>query len=444
MIRDEILWSAVQYEEEGNFIEFRKFDFDRKKEILDLIRQNNIKEINNIIKKFELGLNSKFNLNFIIVIDIIFLERYRQVYEKMKIGFLEYIADLWNFLAEMYNEKRIEIYNEPLFFNFTRKFLIDNKNFDALEFKNVITKLLPPQNVVFSFFQDNTTISFAILTTPYKFVFTFLDSSEIQELFKKAKKKKRPPSETMENFAKRLHKNYRVFYNERYLKISAAFVMKLEIIDYIKDVIEKYNFKRFLMKFAEYIKNTDTLWTSDGKIVLFRRWGKTFLGFDIEKLNPSSILNFNSAIKFLYGYQSRALMFIFDQDVKLHVILGLDLLKGSLRRFFIIPLNTVNQIFEQEKNVEKALLMAKDSLSEQLGMWVNTIIGVRYTDLNKFSAILSLGTSIGGALKFLKMIDNFIKYEMLIMPINPLLDVMKKEGSVKTIKKLYFPLILQG
>ena len=61
----------------------------------------------------------------------------------------------------------------------------------------------------------------------------------------------------------------------------------------------------------------------------------------------------------------------------------------------------------------------------------------------KFSIFLSMGTSVGGALKFLKMLDNFIKYEMIFLPINPLIDLMKKEGSVKTIKKLYFPMLLK-
>ncbi|MHA1378331.1 MAG: hypothetical protein ACTSRG_08105 [Candidatus Helarchaeota archaeon] len=444
--RDKILWSAAQYEENGNYLDFKKIEFIDSKEILRLIRQNKIKDVHNNIQKLKCGLNPNFNLNSIILIDIYFLEQYKSVHKKMEIEFLDHIANFWRFLAKMYESGRIEILNEPLFFNFLRKFLTDNKNFDASEFKNIITKLLPPQNVVFYLFNDENeekTVAFAILTTPYRSVFTFLDKKEIQEVLKKIKKKKSSQGEIMVNFAKRLHKNYRVFYNEKFLKVSAAFVLKFEILDYLRDILKNYNFKHALVKFAEYIKNSDKLWTSDGKIVLFRRWGSTFLDFDVEKLDPSSITNINSGVRFIYGYKARTLIFIFDQDVNLLSIFGLKLKNGSLEKFYNISTDKVIDIFIKEKNVENALKIAKNTLSEELGCWINHVIGVRYTDLNKFSAILSMGTSINGALKFLKMLDNFFRYEMLIYPIEPFLDLFKKEGSIKTIKRLFFPIMMQ-
>ncbi len=442
--RDEILWSAVQHEENGNYVDFLRFEFEEQVDALELIRTNSIKKVNDYIKQKVEGLHSRFDLNFVIILDVKFLEGYEDVYEMMKTGFLDHVSGLWNFLARMLEENRIEIYNEPLFFNFLRKFVTDNKNFDAMEFKNIISKLLPPQNVIFSLFDDATdsTISFAILTTPYKFVFTFLEPDGIQQKFEIVKRKTPSSENLMAGFARQLHKKYRIFYNDKYLKVGAAFVMKCEIIDYFKNVIEKYDFKNAMVKFAEYIKNTDKLWTSDGKIVLFRRWGNTFLDFDVNKLNPSLISSFNKGIRFIHGYKTRSLIFIFDQDVNLLHVLGFDLVNGSFEKFYTIPKNRVLDIFKAEKDVEKAMLKAKHALSEELGWWINAVIGVRYTDLNKFSVFLSLGTSVGGALKFLKMLDNFFKYEMLMMPINPLMDVIKKEGTIKTLKKLYFPMVL--
>ncbi|MFX0139821.1 MAG: hypothetical protein ACFFDN_39640, partial [Candidatus Hodarchaeota archaeon] len=333
-------------------------------------------------------------------------------------------------------------YNPPLFFEFLNKFITDNENFDALSFKNVITKLIPPQNVVFSLINEQKIASFAILTTPYKFVFTFLDNEKIEQRLLKIKKKKHAIEEIMAELAKQLHKKYRVFYNEKYLKVSTAFVMKFNILDYLKDIMSKYSFKTFLVKFTELLTKSDDLWTSNGKIVLFRRWGKTFFDFDLRKLNPPSILSYNRGVNFIYGYRVRTLFFIFDPDIKLQTILGLDLKNGSLEKFYIIPIENVLEIFENEKEIEKALLIAKHQLSEQLGHWINTVIGVRYTDLNRLSIFLSMATSVQGSLKLLKILDNLIKYQIIFLPLNPLIDLMQKEGSIKTIKKLYFPLIL--
>ena len=440
---DQIIWSAAQYEENGNYLDFLKFEIQNSEEILGFIKENSLKKITNYLHNLKIGLNSNFNLNFIITVDLKFLDEFRKVHDSLKYEFLDYLAGLWNLLAKMYREDRIQVYNPPLFFDFLNKFIKDNENFDALTFKNVITRLLPPQNVVFSMINKKKTASFAILTTPYKFVFTFLDNKRIGQRFKKIKKKKHSIQDLMAELAKQLHKKYRVFYNEKYLKVNTAFVIKFDIINFLKDIMSKYNFKNFLIKFTEFITKSDDLWTSDGKIVLFRRWGKTFFDFNLKKLNPPSVLSYNRGVNFIYGYRARTLMFIFDQDVKLQTILGLDLKKGSLEKFYIIPKEQVNNIFENEEDIEKALLIAKHRLSEQFGWWINTVIGVRYTDLNKFSAILSLATSVPGSLKFLKILDNFIKYQMIVLPINPLLDIMQKEGSIKTVKKLYFPLILQ-
>ncbi len=337
----------------------------------------------------------------------------------------------------MYKEERIQVYNPPLFLDFLKKFITDNDNFDALTFRNVITKLLPPQNVVFSLINEKKIASFVILTTPYKLVFTFLDNKKIEHRFEKIKKKKHSMQDLMAELAKQFHKKYQVFYNEKYLKVNTAFITRFEIFNYLKDIMSKYNFKNFLIKFTEFITKSDDLWTSDGKIVLFRRWGKTFFNFDLKKLNPPSILSYNRAFNFIYGYQVRTIMFIFDQDIKLQTILGLDLKNGSLEKFYTISKEQVIDIFERERNVEKALLIAKHQLSEQFGWWINTIIGIRYTDLNKFSAILSLATSVSGSLKFLKILDNFIKNQIIFLPINPLLDLMQKKGTSKFLKQTF-------
>lgn len=441
--RDHILWSAIQHEENGNYLAFLEFEINYDEEILRFIEENSIERIGQHIQYLQKDLEFHFDLNFIIIVDTNLLEEFKNVHEMMKIGFLDYMANLWNFLANMYEQKRIQIYNEPLFFKFLRKFIMNNKDFDAVMFKNVITKLLPPQNVVFSLFNYQSFVAFAILTTPYKFVLTFLDNAEIKDYFQRIKKIKQDSNEFMVNFAKQLHKKYRIFYNEKSLYVNAAFVMGFDIFDYIKDIMSNYSFENFLVKFSEYLAKSDELWTSDGKIVLFRRWGNTFFDFKLEQFNPSSVLFFNSGIRFIYGFKARTLLFIFGQDIKLLTILGLDLKNGLLEKFYIIPKEEVNDIFENEKDVERAILIAKHRLSEQMGCWINTVIGVRYTDLNKFSAILSMATTVQGSLKFLKILDNFIKYEMIFLPKNPILEVMKKDGFVKTLKNSYFPIILK-
>ncbi len=434
---NQVIWSAAQYEENGNYFDFFKFEIQNSEEILGLIKDNSFEKINNYVQNLNIGLNSNFNLNFIIVIDLKFLEDFRELHDSLKYEFLDYIAALWNFLAKMYKEERIQVYNPPLFLDFLKKFITDNDNFDALTFRNVITKLLPPQNVVFSLINEKKTAAFAILTTPYKFVFTFLDNKRIEQRFKKIKNKKHLFQELMAELAKQLHKKYRVFYNEKYLKVNTAFVIRFEIFNYLKDIILKYSFKNFLIKITEFIIKSDDLWTSDGKIVLFRRWGKSFFDFDLNKLNPPSVLSYNRGFNFIYGYRARTIMFIFDQDVKLQTILGLDLKNGTLEKFYIISMEKVKDIFKREKDVKKALVIAKHQLSEQFGLWINTVIGVRYTDLNKFSAILSLATSVPGSLKFLKILDNFIKNQMIFLPINPLLDLMKKKGTSKFFKEVF-------
>ncbi|MFX1449612.1 MAG: hypothetical protein ACFFCM_02145 [Promethearchaeota archaeon] len=440
---DQIIWSAAQYEENGNYLDFLKFEIQNSEEILSLIKEGSIEKIADYVHNLEVGFNPNFNLNFIIIIDIRFLEGLKKVHDSFKFEFLDYITALWNLLAQMYKEERIQIYNPPLFFEFLHKFITDNENFDAITFKNVLTKLLPPQNVVFSLVNENKTVSFAILTTPYKFVFTFLGHERIEQRLKKIKIKKHFMQDIMAELAKQLHKKYRIFYNEKYLKVNTTFVIKFEILDYFKDIMSKYRFKNFLIRLAEFITKSDDFWTSDGKIVLFRRWGKSFFDFDLRKLNPPSILSYNRGLHFIYGYRAKTLVFIFDQNIKLQTIFGLDLKNGSLEKFYIIPKEQVNSIFKKEKDIEKALLNVKHKLSEQFGSWISTIIGVKYTDLNKFSAILSMATSVPGSLKFLKILDNFIKYQALFLPLNPLIDLMQKEGSIKTLKKLYFPLILQ-
>ncbi|MFX0137079.1 MAG: hypothetical protein ACFFDN_25800, partial [Candidatus Hodarchaeota archaeon] len=99
---NQIIWSAAQYEENGNYFDLLKFEIQNTEEILGFIEEKSFEKITNYIHNLKIGLNPNFNLNFIIAIDIKFLEEFKKVQDSLKYEFLDYIAGLWNLLAKMY------------------------------------------------------------------------------------------------------------------------------------------------------------------------------------------------------------------------------------------------------------------------------------------------------------------------------------------------------
>jgi len=435
---DSLIWAAFQKVEFNSITGLIEFDNNLQMLSPLLSIENNLDGFTFLQDFLEKqGISSE--LGFYLKLNISTVSEFRTIYEEYS-NLLDFYSRIWDWLSTNFKNQNIQFFPEPLFFEFLRKLTTLNITFNALQFQQLFGNLLPSQDLIITFLDKDNFSSIAFITKPNSLQIRFLDQDVIQNFLNKVKDKS---NKGLEFFNKLIKNKVILSKDHQKVKPTAAITFTEDFWKRIQNIMTQYSFENMIDQYFEIIKEVEEKWTIEREIILFRRWGKSFMGFQLQKLIPtqfSSIMT--SIIRFFNECQTRMVWFVVNDALELIYILETDYKHGLFQRTFMISDPYLFEIFNSEPNKELAVKKAHFYFAEHRN-WINQLIVIIAQDLNHLVAFLPLLTTIKGSLKYLNMIENIINYRMFFYPPNFFADLIGRKGATYFFKNIIFPEILK-
>ncbi len=433
----ELLWAAFQKTQSYAFTELIELNEQLDELNACLTIENRGERFNcvqSLLKKYHISQD----LGFYLLLNIEVVSEFKEIYENFS-SLLDFYSQIWDLMARHFKSHTLQFYPEPLFFKFFRHLTTKNFIFNASEFKKLLGNLLPTQNLILLFLERDFFAGLAIMTRQNDLHLQFLNHDTLQNHLLKYEKNQEKGLEYLNKIVKATTpltiKNQRI-------QATASITLTEDIWLMIQDIMTQYRFEYTLDRFFEMLRETEEKWTIERKIILFRRWGKSFMSFQIHKLIPTQISSIIASIlRFQNETITRTVWLVVNDSLELIYILGLEFQMGLFTRIYMISNPTIVELFNSES--DKALGVKKvHSYFAENKTWVNQLIVINSQDLNLLISFSPLLTTIKGSLKYLNLIENIITYHMYFYPPNFFADLIGRKGATYFFKNILFPMSL--
>ena len=432
-----VLWTAFQKTESYSFIELIELN-EHLSEFNSFLKMEGKKErlrfLKNLLEKLEIS----SELGFYLLINVEVVSEFKAIWDN-HFNLLEFYSRIWDLMARNFDNKKLQFFPEPLFFKFFRRLTTKNVILNASEFQKFFGNLLPTQNLIINFLDKDFPSAFAILSKQNELQLQFLNYDFLQNHLRRWEVKQ---EKGLEYFNKIIKTTTPLLTNNQKVKATAAITITEDIWLMVRDIMSRYSFEYLFDRFFDIIREVEEKWTIERKFILFRRWGKSFMGFQLHRLIPTQITSIiTSILSFQNAALTRTAWFIVNDSLELIYILGADFQEGQFNRIYMISNPTIFELFNSEP--DKALGVKKvHSYLAETDAWVNQILVITTQDLNLLISFLPLLTSIKGSLKYLNMIENIITYRMYFYPPNFFADLISRKGATYFFKDIMFPMFL--
>jgi len=436
---DSVVWAAFQQMKNFSIIGLIEFE-DQLQHFTPVLNNKKYEQrfsfLNELLKKLEIS----DELGFYLLISIEVVSEFKEIFENHS-NLLEFYARIWDLMVKHFKEQTLQIFPEPLFFKFLRRLSTTNMSLHAAEFEQFLGNLLPTQNLIISFLDKDIISGLAISS---KQNYLQLQALEYDLLQKNLQRYKMNQEKGLEYLNKLIKSTTPFLINNLKVEATAAITVTEDFWLMLKDVMSHYSLEYAIDQFFNISQKVEDQWTVERKMVLFRRWGKSFMGFQLHRLVPSRISAIMAAIlNFNHPFQTRSCWLIIDDSLELLYILGVDYYAGKFNRIYMISDPNLFELFNTETDKALAVKKAHFYFADNAN-WVDQIIVITTKDLNLLISFLPLLTSIKGSLKYLNMIENIITYRMYFYPPNFLADLISRKGTTYFFKNILFPMVLKS
>ncbi|NVM53966.1 MAG: hypothetical protein HWN66_09725 [Candidatus Helarchaeota archaeon] len=436
---DSILWAGFQKTEQFSFTELIELD-KHLEELTSFLNLKNKEEklsnLQNLLKKN--GISS--TLSFYLLLNSEVVSDFKKIYENHS-NLLEFYSQIWNLMAKYFKQQTLQFYPEPLFFKFFRRLTTKNFTLNATEFENFLGNLLPIQNLVMTFLDQEYPSCIAFITKQDRLQIQFIDHKILQNYLADYAINQEKGLEYLNKLVKN---KIRLLIKNEKVRATTAITITEDIWVILQDIMTHYSFEYLLDRFFQMSQMVEEKWTMEQKIVLFKRWGKAFMSFQLNRLIPTQISTIlTSILSFNNPAQTRTVWFIINDSFELLYILGINFKAGLFNRIYMISNPKIFELFNSEPDKALGVRKAHFYFAENEN-WIDQIIVITAQDLNLLIAFVPLLTSIKGSLKYLKMIENIITYRMYFYPNNFFADLISRKGAIYFFKNIMFPLVLNN
>lgn len=380
------------------------------------------------------------DLDFYLLLNIEVISKFKLILEEHT-DLLDFYSKIWDLMGFHFINGSIEFFPEPLFFKFLRRLTTKNAILKASEFKKIFGNLLPTQNILVNFLDKQYLSSIVISTKPNHLQLQFPPYSILKNQITRLKVKQ---NDELTDINKSFKAGIPIMINNQQIEPIATITLTESFWLTLQEIMVHNDFEYMMEKIFEFIKKIEENWALERNLILFRRWGKSFMRFNIDQLLPSQPINvFSSVLSFLNVLQTRTMWFIVNDQLELLYILGVDFEEGKFKRLYMVSDQYLYELFNSESDKVLAITKAHYYLAEN-GSWVNQMIGITVQDLNQLITFLPLLTSVKGSLKYLAMIENIITYRTYFYPPNFFADLIARKGSTYFFKNIWFPMIINN
>ncbi len=433
---DSILWAAFQRVENSSIIGLIEFD-EQLQEFIPVLNTNSYQERFEILNHILDKLGISFELGFYLLLNIEVVSEFKDILENHS-NLLEFYARIWDLMVKHFKGYSLQIYPEPILFKFFRRLTTINLSLRATEFEQFLGNLLPTQNLIISFLDKDILSSIAISSKPNHLELQLFDNNLLQKNLQRFKNTQESGLESLNKTIKAttpfLIKNLKV-------EATAAITVTEDFWLMLKDIMSNYSFEYAIDQIFKMCQRVEDKWTIERKMVLFRRWGKSFMGFQLHQLIPTRISAIiTSLLSFIHPIQTLSCWFVVNDSLELLYILGVEFKEGKFNRIYMISDPNLVELFKTETDKALAVKKAHFYLAEN-AIWIDQIIVIIAQDLNLLISFLPLLTSIKGSLKYLSMLENIITYRMYFYPPNFFADLISRKGTTYFFRNILFPMI---
>ena len=435
---DAIIWAAFQKVEAFSIVELVELNGNLQ-ELIPLFSIENNQERLNFLHAFLEKHDISSELGFYLQLNISAVFDFKKIYEARN-NLLEFYSKIWDWLSTHFKKQTIQFYPEPLFFEFLRKLSTISITLNALEFKQIFGNLLPSQNLIITFLNKDTASSLALITQPNQLQIQFLDYDLLRSFLTKFEEKR---EKGLEYFNKLIKDKVNLLVDHQKVKPTATITYTEDFWKIIQNIMTQNSFENMVDQYFEFAKEVEEKWTIEREIVLLRRWGKSFMGFQLHSLIPTQFSSIITSILRLFNeLLTQTVWFIVNEALHLIYILEIDYKHGLFQRMYMISNQNLFELFNSEPDKELGVKKAHFYFAAQ-GKWVHQMIMITAQDLNQLVAVLPLLTTIRGSLKYLNMIENIINYRMFFYPPNFFADLIGRKGATYFFKNIIFPMLLK-
>jgi len=432
------LWGGLQQVDSFTFTKLIELTDTQLKALNPLLTYQKEEEKFQFLQTTLNQFGTSIQIGFVLQITLEVISDFEQSYNTRS-NLLNFYANIWDLMRIHFTNKNIQFYQEPLFFKFFRRMTTKTANLDASQFKELLKILLPKQLIILSFLGVSACSSIALISSRDSFQLQFLNYTTFQQYFQEYFEKS---NDELESVNETIKNKTRITLEKQTLQPSAAIAVTESFWQVIQKAMIHYRLESFLDQFLELSKKVETNWTIAPKIVLFRRWGKSFMHFQLDHFIPTQVSSVtNTILKFQYPHELKTCWFIVDDNLKLLYIFRVDFLSGKFHRIYPITDPPLFELFNSESNKSLAVRKVHHYLAEHL-RWVHQIIVITVQDLQLLINFFPLLTSLKGSLKYLSIFENVITYRMYFYPPNLLASLIVRKGAISFFKDLMFPLLL--
>ncbi|HUX98891.1 MAG TPA: hypothetical protein VMV49_05015 [Candidatus Deferrimicrobium sp.] len=434
-----IVWAAFQKTDSYSFTELIELNTSRIDLNSILETQNSQAQLlylQNLLE--ELKINSPIDFSLLLNIDVV--SEFKEIYESHS-NLLEFYSQIWDLMARHFNKHTLRFNPEPPFFKFLRRLSTKNVILNASEFQKLFGNLLPHQNIIINFLDKEFNSAFAIISAQNYLQIQFLNYDFLINYIARYENEH---EKGLEYLNKIIKTTTPVLINNRRVEVTAAITLTEDIWLMIQDIMSQYRFEYIFDRIFEMTQDVEDTWTLEKKFVLFRHLGKSFMGFQLQRLisNQLSLL-LTSILRLQNELTTHTLWFIVNDSLELIYMLEIDFKQGTFDRLSMISDSQVFKLFNSEP--DKTLGIKKVHLHfAENGCWFNQMVVITTQDLNLLITFLPQLTTIKGSLKYLNIIENIITYRMYFYPSNFFADLISRKGATYFFKNILFPIILSN
>ncbi len=434
-----IFWAGFQKIKNNSFADLIELA-DHFSELSSCIkisdRQKRLDNLKKILQEFSIS----SEIGFYLLLTTQILSEFKDIYEN-HLNPLDFYSKIWDLMANHFSDHTLQFFPEPLLFKFLRRLTTKTLILNALEFKKVFGNLLPTQNLLITFLDKDLFSGLGLLTKQDYFQFFIPDFQILQQCITKYQTNQ---ERGLEYLNQTIKTTIPIIGNQKSEKTSTALILTDDFWLKLQDIMAHYSFEFMLDQFFEMAQKIEEKWTIEEKIVLFRRWGKSFMGFQLHRLIPTQPTAITTSIlSFLNESLTQILWFVVNDSLELIYIMGTEFEHGRFQQMYLLSDQNIINLFNSEPDKVLAVKKTHSYLAET-GNWINQIIVITKQDLNYLISFLPLLTSIKGSLKYLSMIENIITYRMYFYPPNFFADLISRKGATHFFKNIWFPMILQN
>ncbi|MHA1129188.1 MAG: hypothetical protein ACTSQQ_00115 [Candidatus Helarchaeota archaeon] len=432
-----IIWAAIQKIENysiSDLIDLSEYFKVLNRSIQIFNRQKRLEFLRQTLKNNGIALK----LDFYLLLNIQSVSTFKEILNNHK-NLLDFYSKIWDLIATQFSNKTLQFFPEPLIFKFLRRLSTKNILLKASEFRKIFGDLLPNQNFLLNFLDNNFLSSLIINCQKNSLIFQF---PNYDLLHQNLTRYQQSPENDLESLNKALKSTISVEFNQRKIGASVALTLTADIWTAFQKIIHHHSLEHAITLLFKMIKAAEEKWTIERKIILFKRWGKSFMEFQLNQLMPDQPIRFITSIqRFQYEELTRIFWFIVDDSLTLIYILGTEFEHGYFQRLYVINTPILYNLYNSEPDKVTAIKKAHLYFAEH-DIWVNQIFAITAQDLNHLITFLPLLTNVKGSLKYLNMIENIMTYRMYFYPPYFFADLIRRKGAVHFFKNLFFPMIL--